>query len=329
MRGSRVLTGEQSNTSVIYDCVDATGTSHPLICKVFRTLQAGENPDVVVQGALAEAGSQRVPGMVGSISADWPPVAEGDPVSHGAPRLRPGVLPRHGGRLARGAAGRGRGRGLHRSSPRAGCGDRGGARPARAGAPHRAGQPRGRCRGGLGGCGAATPPPPPRCRPSPRTTMRSPRCSAGPWPRTGLCCSGSTATTTWARSCRCRAAAGSCSTSRASRCGPSPSAPDPTSRCATSQACCARSTTPPDRGSVPTPGSRPRDWAEAAQDAFLDGYAAAAGRDPREDAALLAAFQLDKALYEVVYEARNRPTWLSIPTDAVVRLLDEARKATR
>ncbi len=77
------------------------------------------------------------------------------------------------------------------------------------------------------------------------------------------------------------------------------------------------------------PGSSARDWAEAAQDAFLDGYAAAAGRDPREDAALLAAFQLDKALYEVVYEARNRPTWLSIPTDAVVRLLDEARKATR
>ncbi len=50
---------------------------------MFRTLQAGENPDVVVQGALAEAGSKRVPGMVGSISADWPPVAEGDPVAHG------------------------------------------------------------------------------------------------------------------------------------------------------------------------------------------------------------------------------------------------------
>ena len=77
------------------------------------------------------------------------------------------------------------------------------------------------------------------------------------------------------------------------------------------------------------PGGSAREWAEAAQEAFLDGYAGAAGRDPREDAALLAAFQLDKALYEVVYEARNRPTWLTIPTDAVVRLLDEARKATR
>ena len=81
-------------------------------------------------------------------------------------------------------------------------------------------------------------------------------------------------------------------------------------------------------------GARPprgvaREWAEDAQLAFLDGYAASAGRDPRQDSALLTALQLDKALYEIVYEARNRPTWLSIPTDAVVRLLDEARKAIR
>ena len=56
------------------------------------------------------------------------------------------------------------------------------------------------------------------------------------------------------------------------------------------------------------------------QDAFLDGYAAAAATDPRSNPALLAAFELDKALYEVVYEARNRPSWLSIPLDAVSRL---------
>jgi predicted trehalose synthase len=63
------------------------------------------------------------------------------------------------------------------------------------------------------------------------------------------------------------------------------------------------------------PGQKARDWAAGAQHAFLEGYVAGSGRDPREDAALLIAFQLDKALYEVVYEARNRPTWLTIPTD--------------
>jgi 1,4-alpha-glucan branching enzyme len=41
------------------------------------------------------------------------------------------------------------------------------------------------------------------------------------------------------------------------------------------------------------------------------------------DRVLVRALELDKALYEVLYEARNRPTWLPIPTQAVHRLLDE------
>jgi maltokinase len=32
---------------------------------------------------------------------------------------------------------------------------------------------------------------------------------------------------------------------------------------------------------------------------------------------LLAAYVADKAVYECVYEARNRPTWLSIPMAAL------------
>ncbi len=62
-------------------------------------------------------------------------------------------------------------------------------------------------------------------------------------------------------------------------------------------------------------------WARAARDAFCSGYADVAGRDPREDAALLAALELDKALYEVVYEAGNRPEWIDVPLGAVDRLL--------
>ena len=64
-------------------------------------------------------------------------------------------------------------------------------------------------------------------------------------------------------------------------------------------------------------------WASAAREAFLDGYTEATGHDPRADAVLLRALELDKALYEVVYETRNRPDWVEVPLSAVRRLLGE------
>ncbi|MEU8320198.1 aminoglycoside phosphotransferase [Nonomuraea sp. NPDC048881] len=57
-------------------------------------------------------------------------------------------------------------------------------------------------------------------------------------------------------------------------------------------------------------------WADRNRTAFLDGYREGGGMITVGDAALLRAFELSKAVYEVVYEARNRPSWVSIPLAA-------------
>ncbi|GGN42803.1 maltokinase N-terminal cap-like domain-containing protein [Streptomyces fuscichromogenes] len=62
------------------------------------------------------------------------------------------------------------------------------------------------------------------------------------------------------------------------------------------------------------------EWARRCREAYCAGYAARAGWDPRKKHALLRAHETDRAVYEVVYEARHRPAWLPVPMAAIERL---------
>jgi maltose alpha-D-glucosyltransferase/alpha-amylase len=67
-------------------------------------------------------------------------------------------------------------------------------------------------------------------------------------------------------------------------------------------------------------------WARRAQHTFLEAWRAATtgavfrDSDPTVERALLDAFLLEKALYEIRYEANNRPAWLGIPVRGVLGL---------
>jgi len=66
---------------------------------------------------------------------------------------------------------------------------------------------------------------------------------------------------------------------------------------------------------------RAQEWAQRNRTAFCEGYSAAAQEVRLSgDSALLRAFEADKAVYECVYEARNRPHWLMIPLSSLSRL---------
>ena len=75
-------------------------------------------------------------------------------------------------------------------------------------------------------------------------------------------------------------------------------------------------------------------WEARNREAFLDGYLPVAEKEQLLPAGadgwepVLAAFELDKAVYETVYEARNRPGWLPIPLNAIARITESQETKT-
>jgi maltokinase len=70
---------------------------------------------------------------------------------------------------------------------------------------------------------------------------------------------------------------------------------------------------------------RAKEWLARNRSAFLDGYVERRmerGEPPLtpSEQAIIDAYEADKAVYEVIYEARNRPTWVDIPLQAIDRI---------
>ncbi len=317
-----VLTGEQSNTSVICRMVDlGGGPAEPLIVKVFRTLQHGDNPDVFVQSALTREGSDRVPMAIGHLSGAWDSPS-GESLEHGdlafAQEFIPGVEDAWRVALVAAASGhdftaRARDLGVVTAQIHLALAHALGTVEA-TDADHEAlvASMRSRYAAAMGLVPALA-----SRSGAVEHVIESVRDAS--WPALqrihGDYHLGQVLDVP-ERGWVALDFEGEPLRPLAERV-----LPDLTHR---DVAGMLRSFDYA-AGSVglADPAVDATPWAAACRVAFLEGYASVAGPADADDIALVQALELDKALYEVVYEARNRPTWLPIPLDAVERLTAE------
>lgn len=314
---ARVLTGEQSNTSVICD----TESGARVIIKVFRVLHHGDNPDVTTQLALSAAGSARVPLVYGALRGSWPDVGQGSGTATGhlafAQEFLPGL--EDAWRVALEEA--------HAGTP---FGDRAEQLGAALADVHRTlaealpSEPADEARRDAAvatmherlDTAAREAPAVAEHADAIRTVYA--RATATPWPDLqrihGDLHLGQVLAAPEPRGWVFLDFEGEPLRPLAER-----SLPDVTLRDVAGMlrsfdyvaGALAHDAEPVDAAA----------WADEARVRFLDGYQRGTGADLSAHRELLDAFELDKAVYEVVYETRNRPDWVGIPLAAVTRLV--------
>ncbi|MBW4040567.1 MAG: hypothetical protein HIU86_00350 [Acidobacteria bacterium] len=322
LRGARVLSGEQSNTSIIVDAERADGSSAALMVKVFRALHDGENPDVVLQSAISAAGSRRVPETYGAVVGAWPDPAAPDGTAHGDLAVAQEFLAdtRDAWRVALDAARAG-------EDFAAPARDLGAAtaevhRVLASALPTTPANERSRI-AVLGSmrvrAAAATVLVPSLAAAGDRITAALEAAASGEWPvlqRVHGDYHLGQVLQVPDRGWVLLDFEGEPLRPMAERNEPDLALRDVAGMLRSFDY--VAGTIAHEGGDAPAA----RAWADQARSAFLAGYEAELGLSLAPFSTLLAALELDKALYECVYEARNRPTWLPIPELAVHRLLE-------
>lgn len=319
MRTSRVVTGEQSNTSLIYE-----GDGMPVICKVYRQIHPGLNPDIELQIALATAGSSRVPRPVGWVEGVWPDLETAHGSVRGSLAFAQEFLPdvEDAWRVALLAAARGDD---FRAQSRALGAATADVHLALAECFHTR-VPTARDREVTASMWArrlaiamAEVPEISERRVAAEAVYR--RALDVPWPRLqrihGDYHLGQVIQAP-GRGWVLLDFEGEPLRPMAER-----TLPDLALRDVAGMLRSFDYVTGSLRLDDPERSPEAvRNWARDARQAFVEGYAAASGTDLDPRHPLLAALELDKAVYEAIYESRNRPTWVSIPLAAISRLVE-------
>ena len=322
---SRVLAGEQSNTSIILDCVDAAGRpARPIICKVFRMLHAGENPEVSVQSALARAGSRFVPEPVGCVVGEWGDSGQPHPDLTGHLVFAQEFLPDAPDAWRTALASAGAGADFSRQARALGVAtaavhaDLAAVMPAHDATPAVIAAELGRMRERYRSAAAEVPA---LTRYETAVDAVFTRAETAHWPRLQRIHGDfhlGQALEVQGHGWVLVDFEGEPLRPLLDRSQPDVPLKDIAGmlRSFSYVAGTVERSSPGHQTAVADA------WAAACRQAFLDGYVARSGQSLAGQEPLLDAFELDKALYEAVYETRNRPSWLPIPLAAIRDLVE-------